>query len=105
MRPPWNIFEVLHGIGHINAVPWYAGFGKSLIKLQSSGANEGLAGEVFLIAGLFTDQHDRCRNGPLAEDGLSRRFPKSARAAAARLRPRFLEGGGGGLVLFGEAEG
>ena len=68
-------FEVLDRIGDIGL---QAGFCHSVIEQAPGGPHKGPALTIFLVAGRFTDQHQRGRRRPLAKDRLSRILVKGA---------------------------
>ena len=57
-------FEVFNGVGEVKFFAVEAGFLEGLVEEFSGGADEGTAGDVFLIAGLFADDHDARIGGP-----------------------------------------
>ncbi|GEN15824.1 hypothetical protein NCH01_22550 [Neoasaia chiangmaiensis] len=73
--------EVFDGIRDVACVAGDAGSGEYLIEQASGRSDEGMAGEILLIAGLFADKHQARGSGALAEHRACRRFPKGAAAA------------------------
>ena len=65
--------KVLHGIGHVELRPIESGLGERLVEHLTGRANKRLTGQIFLITGLFTHQHNTRVCRPAPEDGLCRR--------------------------------
>jgi hypothetical protein len=86
--------EMFYGVGDVDLRAVDAGFDEGRIEQFACGANEWLAFEVFLIAGLLADQQDFGIGRAFAEDGLRAAFPEVAGFA------RF-----GGLAEVVEVEG
>jgi hypothetical protein len=51
--------EVLDGVGEIDLATIDAGGGEELVEKLAGGADEGEAGEVLLVTGLFADEEER----------------------------------------------
>lgn len=82
-------FEVLHGIRHIDFAAIDSRVFESAVEDLASGADEGFPREIFLVARLFAQQHERRAFRSSAEDGLSGVAEKMAGGAGLR---RFLQG-------------
>ena len=63
------------------------------VKHQPGRSDKGFAGEVFLVAGLFSNQHDLRMLWAFAEHGLSGVFPQRAGSAMGRLFAQDFEAG------------
>ena len=86
---------MLHRIGDIDLAAVDAGFLQRAIEHLPGGTDERLAGEVFLVAGLLADQHDRGVLRAFAEHGLGRVFPQMDRRGnrrPPRAGPRYRAG-------------
>ena len=79
-------FEMLDRIGDIDLVTVDPGFFQRPVEHLSGGPYERLAGEVLLVAGLFSNEHDRCMGRSFAEHGLRRVLPQGAGAAVCGFR-------------------
>src|SRR5262249_16322003 len=66
------VLEVLHRVGDENLGPRNPRIRQRPVENAPGGADEGLAGEVFLVAGLLADQHDVGGFAPLARYCLRR---------------------------------
>jgi len=64
------VLEVLHGIGRVDVVVIDAGVLEALPQHCARGPDERDAALVLDIAGLFADEDQRSRQGPLAEHRL-----------------------------------
>ena len=89
-------FEVFDGVGEVEFLAVEAGFFEGLVEEFTGRADEGTAGDVLLIAGLFADDHDAGIGWAFAEDGLGGGFVEGT-----------VTTGGGGFVdlLQGEVSG
>src|SRR5262249_5378917 len=75
VKPPLAahfVLEVLHRVGDENLGPRNSRIRQRPIENAPGGADEGLAAEVFLVAGLLADQHDVGGFAPLARYRLRR---------------------------------
>ena len=92
--------EVLDRVRDVGEPAVDSGGRQALVEDASRRADEGLAGEVLLVAGLLADEDDRRALQPLAEDRLRPGFPQVAclapRGSFAKFRqiPRFRDGSG-----------
>jgi len=93
-------FEVLDGVGDVDGCAVDFGGNEGFIEDPSGGADEGFAGTVFLVAGLFADEDDFGGGGALAEDGLG---GVAVEGAAVAFLHGFGEGGEGDF--FGQEVG
>ena len=75
-------FEMLDGIGHVSACSVNTGIGERFVKHLSGGTDEGVTRHIFLIAGLFADEHQRGVDGPLTEHHLRGGLPQRTAGAA-----------------------
>src|SRR5689334_11672645 len=79
-------FKVLDSIREINVAPANAGFHQRFVQDASGWSHEGMSLQVFLIARLLSDEHDRRMGGSFAKDGLGGMLVQVAsRAAGCRL--------------------
>jgi len=62
--------EVLYGIRDVCSAALDAGFFQAGVEQTARGSDEGTASEILLIAGLLTNEQNRCRGATLSEDGL-----------------------------------
>ena len=69
-----------------------------LVEQRAGGADEGMAAQVFFVAGLLADEHHRRRRLALAEDGLRGVLPEVAGRAAGGGGLQFSDGGGRGGI-------
>ena len=67
--------EVLHRVGDVGLLPRDAGFVEDGVEDLAGRPDEGLSGNVFLVARLLADEHDFRRLRPLAEHRLGRVAP------------------------------
>lgn len=65
-------FKVLDRVGHIDLMASDAGFCQGFVQYPPRRAYEGMALEIFLIAGLFPDKEYLCVSDAFAEHGLRR---------------------------------
>ena len=91
-------FEMLHRVGDVDLVAIDAGFGQRTVEHLAGRADEGMAGEVFLVAGLLADQHDGGVLRAFAEHGLRRVLVERAGAAMRGLLAERFEIVGGSLA-------
>jgi hypothetical protein len=63
-------FEMFHRVGDVDGGAVDADLFEGAVEELAGGADEGFAGEVFLVAGLFADEHDGGGGGAFAEDDL-----------------------------------
>lgn len=82
-------FEVLHGICDVRIPAIDPGRLKAAVEQVSGGPNEGLPGQIFLIAGLFSDHQEGRALSAFAEDGLS---SLKVEIAAAAIHSGFVQG-------------
>jgi hypothetical protein len=75
------VLEVLDGIGDVDEVAVDPGFREDGVEELSCRADEGLAGDVLLVAGLLADEDDARLLRAFAEDGLGGLAPEVAAAA------------------------
>lgn len=87
---------MFHRVGDIGGRSIDSGFGEGAVEQLAGGADEGFAGDVFVIAGLLADDHDAGIGGAFAEDGAGGVLPKRADAAGFGKFPEFVEGDGSG---------
>ena len=79
------MLEVLHGVGDEGLRPRDAGVLQRLIEEPAGRPDKWPTGEVFLVARLFTDQHERSVARPLAGHRLSGiAIKRTARATSLR---------------------
>src|SRR5919108_2255302 len=79
------MLEVLHSIGEIDGTTVDAGSCQCAVEDAAGGADEGAAGQILLVPGLFADEHHLSVGWTLAEHGLGSVAPERAPAAAGRL--------------------
>jgi hypothetical protein len=84
LSPP---LEMFHGVGQIDGVDIDAGLGQRLSKKLTGRTDERLAGDVFDVAWLFTDEHDAGADGAFAEHRLRATLPEIALPAVPRSPP------------------
>src|SRR6187401_1524723 len=73
--PARHPFEVLDRVRHICVRPVDPDVRERAIEKTPRGTDERLAREVFLVAGLLADEHQRrCVGMAISEDGLRRAF-------------------------------
>ncbi len=70
--------EVLHDVGDVGPAPLDPGLLERLVEQASRRPDEGMAAEVFLVAGLLADEHGGGSAGALAEHGLGATLPQVA---------------------------
>ena len=86
------MFEMFDRVGDIDRSTIKTGIRQGGgISNPASRANEGLAGAVFFVAGLFADRHQRRPDGPFAKHDLRRIAIERAAGAMCGLRRRFLQ--------------
>src|SRR5207237_10487912 len=73
--------EMLDGVGHVDPATIDARLFQAFLQQPAGGADEGLALEVLLVAGLLADQHELRALTALAEDGLGGVGPQLAAPA------------------------
>lgn len=71
-----SIFEMLHGVGDINSLTRNIGLCQCACQKLTSRADEWPACNVFLIARLFADEHDRCAARAFSKNRLRRILPE-----------------------------
>jgi hypothetical protein len=81
----------------------HAGLGQRLVQHLAGGTHERLAGQVFLIARLFPDQHHPRLGRPLARHALGGVAPKIAAAAELNVGRQLLQAGRRLAVVGGVA--
>src|SRR4029077_18856035 len=74
----------LHRIGEVSGVAIDAGCFEGAVEQMSCGADERVAGAVLLIAGLLSDDHQRCRAWSFAEHRLRGRLPEMTASTLRR---------------------
>ena len=77
--------EMLYNIRQINLSAVNSCFGQRFIQNFPRRSDKGFSDEVFLVSGLFADEHDGGFRVALSEHRLRRVLPKIACLAAARL--------------------
>src|SRR5581483_212219 len=82
-RPAGPPFEVLDGVRDVRRAAVDAGLVECAVEHLAGGADERLAGQVLLVAGLLADEHDLRARRARAEHGL--RCLREERAALALL--------------------
>ena len=100
------VLEVAHGVGEEQLAPIQPGLRQRLIQQLAGGADEGPAGQVFLVARLLTNQHQACAQWAGAVDGL--RGAGAERAGGAGLHggvQAAQRGGRGGWRARDEGDG
>ena len=85
--------EMLHCVGDVNFLAVDARFGEGGVEKFACRADEGKPFEVFLITGLFADEHDFRGRTAVAEDGLGGALPEVAILAVFCSASEFFEGG------------
>ena len=75
---------MLNRVGDVHCLPIYSRLFQRLIHDFSGGSNERFARDVFVIAGLFANEHDRRALWPFAKHSLRGPLVKMARRAAPR---------------------
>lgn len=96
--------EVLHDVGDVDLRAVYSCFVEGLTEHLSSGSDERLAREIFVVARLLPHEHD-LRGGPaLSEHRLRSSAPQVAGAALARRLLETRERSAGRKILRGRAE-
>jgi hypothetical protein len=76
---------VLHRVGHVDARAVEAGLGEGAVEELAGRADEGVAGEVLVVAGLLADEDQLGVGGAFTEDGLGSGLVEGTAGAAARL--------------------
>ena len=71
-RPVGLNFEVLHRVGDVGFGARDAGLLQAFVEEAAGGADEGAAGDVLLVAGLFADKEQRRADRAFAEHHLRR---------------------------------
>jgi hypothetical protein len=92
-------FEMLDRIGDVDLLPVDAGLLERPVEHLARRADERLAGEIFLVAGLLADQHDRGGGRSFAEHGLGGVLPQRTGAAGAGFVAQHAEAVAGHLTL------
>jgi len=85
----WLPFEVLYRVGDVHFLAIDSRFFERLIHDFSGGPNERFARDVFVIARLFANEHDRRALWAFAKDSLRCSFVKMTRRAFARRGEHF----------------
>ena len=80
---------MLDRIGDVAIAAIHAGGFERLVEQGAGGADEGKAGEVFLVARLFADEHQPRGLRAPPEHGLRRVFVEVAARAGFRLARQF----------------
>jgi hypothetical protein len=83
-------FEVFHRVRDVNLRPIDSSFLKRPVHDFSSRTNERFAGDIFVIARLFANQHHPRMLRPFAKNSLCCAFVQMTRSAMKR---RFAHGG------------
>ena len=86
---------MFYGVGDVDFLAVDAGFYQGAVEHQPGRSHERFAGKVFLVAGLFADQHDLRSLRAFAEHRLRRAFPEVAGAAVAGFLAQGFEAGAG----------
>ena len=88
--PRCDELEVLDRVGDVDARAVDPGLLQRRVEQLAGRADERPSGEVFLVARLLADEHDRRVERPFAEHGLGRMLVEVAAGAFARvLEQRF----------------
>jgi hypothetical protein len=77
---------MLDGVGDVDGVAVDAGRLAHAVEQLAGRADEGLAGQVFLVARLLADEHDLRLLRPFAAHGLGRELPQLAAPAFVEFR-------------------
>jgi hypothetical protein len=85
-------FEMLDGIRDVDGVAIDAGLDEAAVEEQTGGADEGLAFDIFAVAGLFADEDEAGVRSACAEDGLRCVLVEGTSAAIARSLTQGFEG-------------
>jgi hypothetical protein len=78
--------EMLDGVGDVDGVAVDAGLGADTVEQLAGRPDEGLAGQVFLVARLLADEHDLRLLRAFAGNGLGRELPQFAAPAFVQFR-------------------
>src|SRR3981081_1282686 len=87
-------FEMFYRVGDVDFPAVNAAFFHAAVERQPCRSHEWLAGKVFLVAGLFADQHHLGMLRAFAEYGLCRVFPEMTGTAMRCLLAQDLEARG-----------
>ena len=63
-------FEMLNGIRNVHLIARNAGFHQGFVEQSAGGSDEWMALQIFLIAGLLSDEDDLGVSGAFAKHGL-----------------------------------
>jgi hypothetical protein len=80
--------KVLYRIRNVNLASINSGFFKRPVHDLSCRPDERFAGDIFVIARLFPDQHHRCVPQPFPKHSLGGAFVKVTCGATARSFPQ-----------------
>ena len=69
-RPARHPFEVFDGVCDVDPRPIDSRLSEAVVEQFAGRSDKGLPGDVFRIAGLLADQHQKRILGALAEYGL-----------------------------------
>lgn len=89
---PWFPLEVFDGVGNVNFAAIDPRLRQRPVQQHPSGTDEGLAGEILLIAGLLPDEHHPSLPGSRSEHRLRSRLVEIAGGAAGRGQPQIGQG-------------
>ena len=81
------VFEMLHRVGDVDARAVDAGFGERAVEHLPGRSDEGLAGQIFLIARLLADEHHRRVAPALRRTRSASRACRAGSAGNAAARP------------------
>src|SRR5438270_8271664 len=84
-------FEMLDDVRNVDGLAIDARFREGFVEQRAGRTDEGMAAQIFLIAGLLADEHDRRGLLPLAEDRLRAGPPEIAGLAAGGDDLQFLQ--------------
>ena len=85
MQPPLAahlVLEMFHRVGDKGLAARNPGLSEGLIEDAPGGSDERLAGNIFLVAWLLTDQHEPGANAPFAGNDLRGLLVKGTTRAA-----------------------
>ena len=94
-------FEVLHDVRHVGGLAFDSDFGESFVQQLPGRADKRPAGEVFLVAGCFTHEHQPGMCRPFAEDRLGCVSKELASLASLGGGPKLLQATGLGHEWVG----
>ena len=85
------VLEVLHRVGDVDRLALDSRRLQRSVEHLAGRSDEGASGQVFLIARLLADQHQRRIGGAFAEHGLGRILVEMAARAISRFRRQGLQ--------------